>query len=268
VYLHFLTALRLGLRSRSFLALALIGLLAVAGGLLASQFSARQPATVAMDVGISAVRLIAVLLALFWAQELFARDRERRVLATVLSYPVSRVGYLVGRFLGVAALSAIALAGFAALLAGLAWATGLDQGPANPVQGGLALVPLLVYLWLELLVITAFAWLIAALSTTPFLPFLLGLAFAWVGRSLAPVLGYLSAARGGTMTDIRDQLGPALEALLWLLPDLSRLDLRAGVLYGQWPDAVTLSLATANALGYAALLLGLAIWRFNHRELA
>jgi ABC-type transport system involved in multi-copper enzyme maturation permease subunit len=268
VYLHFLTALKLGLRSRSFLALALIGVLAMGGAILASQFSGRQPAAVAMDVGISAVRVIAVLVALFWAQELLGRDRERGVLATVLSYPVSRVGYLFGRFLGVSFLLALTLTGFAGLLAALGWVAGLGYEQSSPVRADLALIPFILFLWLELVVITAFTWLMTALTTTPFLPFLLGMAFTWVGRSLAVVLGYLAVARGGTMTEMQDHLGVVLEALLWLLPDLSRLDLRTGVLYGQWPDFMTLVLTAANALGYAAILMGLAIWRFNHREQA
>jgi len=268
VYLHFLTAMRLGLRSRSFLALMLIGLFAMAGALLTSQFSGRQPATVAMDVGISAVRIIAVLLALFWTQELFTRDREQGVWAAVLSYPASRISYLLGRFFGVAALLALALTGFGLLLAGLGWAAGLSYEQATPVHIGIALLPLTAYLWLEILVVTAFAWLITALSTTPFMPFLLGLAFAWAGRSLGIVLGYLTTARGGSMAKIEENLGPILEAVLWILPDLSRLDLRAIALYEHWPDPMALFLSAANALGYSAILLGLAMWRFNHRELA
>ncbi|HKL78639.1 MAG TPA: hypothetical protein VJ985_09820, partial [Gammaproteobacteria bacterium] len=63
-------------------------------------------------------------------------------------------------------------------------------------------------------------------------------------------------------------LSPVLEALLWLLPDLSRLDLREGILYGQWPDPSVLALSALNAIGYIALLLGLAVWRFNRREFA
>lgn len=264
---HLQTAWRLGLRSRSFLALVLVGVLALAGGLVAAEFSGRQPATVAVDVGISAVRIIGLLLALFWAQELFARDTEQRVLHTVLSYPARRGDYVVGRFLGVAALLVLALAGLGAVLALVGWLAGLGYAQSTPVNLGPALLPLGVYLWLDLLVVTAFAWLMASLSTTPFLPFALGLAFAWAARSVGPVLGYLAAGKG-ILADLRGPLYPVLDGLLWVLPDLSRLDLRPAVLYGQWPDAGFLGLAALNAVGYMVLLLGLAVWNFNRREFA
>ncbi|MFP4561478.1 MAG: hypothetical protein ACLFRB_00955 [Thiohalorhabdus sp.] len=267
MYLHFLNGLRLGLRSRSFLGLALVGVLALGGALLAAEFSGRQPATVALDVGISAVRIIGVLLALFWVQELFTRDTEQRVLHTVLSYPTRRADYVLGRFGSVAVLLALALAGSGVLLALVGWLAGLGYSQPTPVSAGLSLVPLGLYLWLDLLTITAFAWLLTTLSTTPFLPFALGAAFAWAARSLAPVLGYLVAGQG-VMEDLRGELYPVLNGLLWLLPDLSRLDLRPAVLYGQWPDPGFLGLAALNTLGYIALLLGLAVWGFNRRELA
>jgi len=68
------------------------------------------------------------------------------------------------------------------------------------------------------------------------------------------------------MRALREDLGGSLTALQWALPDLSRLDIRAGLLYGQWPPASDLLAGATMALGYTALLLGLAIWRFNTRE--
>jgi ABC-type transport system involved in multi-copper enzyme maturation permease subunit len=267
MYLHLITTWRLGLRGKSFLALVLLALFAMAGSLLASQFSGRQPNTVALDIGISAIRIIGALMALFWTQELFARDIEQRVLHTTLAYPSPRHHYVIGRFLGVALLLALVLALFGLMLAVLGAVAGLGYDDPSQTESGLNLVPVLGFLWLDLLTITAFAWLMATLSTTPFLPFALGLAFAWAGRSLGPVMGYLETGKG-VMERMRGELHPLLEGFLWFLPDLSRLDLRPWVLYGQLPDSGVLALSAANTTAYIVLLMGLAIWRFNRREFA
>ena len=48
------------------------------GAYLAAEFSGRQPGTVALDVGLSAIRIIGLLLVLFWCQEMVGKEIERR----------------------------------------------------------------------------------------------------------------------------------------------------------------------------------------------
>ncbi|HKJ87956.1 MAG TPA: ABC transporter permease subunit [Gammaproteobacteria bacterium] len=262
---HAWTALQLGLRRRSILFLLVLGMAIVFGAALFSTFSGRHPTTVGVDLGLSVFRIIGVLLALFWAQELFIKELEQGRLHTLLSLPQPRSHYLIGRFLGVALLLAGTLLFFGLLLwlLGLWLASGYKQ--ATPINNGWEWGPVLAFLWLDLLTITAFVWLMGTLAKTPMLPFGLGLAFAWAGRSLGPAIGYLFANEKG-MRALREDLGGSLTALQWALPDLSRLDIRAGLLYGQWPPASDLLAGATMALGYTALLLGLAIWRFNTRE--
>lgn len=262
---HGWVALRMGLRQRSLLLLVILGVLVLLGASLASSFSGRQPATLALDMALSAFRLIGVVLALFWTQELFARDLERGALSIALSFPRPRSHFLLGRFLGVAALLGATLALYGLLIGAAGWVGGLGYDQPNPANNGLALVPVLGFLWVDLLTITAFAWLTATLSSTPLLPIALGLAFAWAARTLGPVLGYLAAEKeGGQTTAFLDLLGP----LQWVLPGLHRLDIREGLLYGHWPPAAEMAAALASCGGFALVMLALAVWRFNQRELA
>jgi ABC-type transport system involved in multi-copper enzyme maturation permease subunit len=262
---HAWTAIRLGLQRRNLLFLLVLGLLVVLGGSLFSNFSGRQPATIGMDLGLSAFRIIGVLLALFWIQELFVKELEQGRLHTLLSLPQPRHRYLLGRFLGIAVLLGGSLALFGTFLwfLGIGVSSGYNQG--TPIHNGWPLIPVLFYLWLDLITISAFTVLIGTLATTPMLPFGLGLGFAWASRTFGPVLEYLQAEEK-TLQGIRQTFGPGLDSLQWFLPDLSQLDLRAGVLYGQWPPAEAWVGGAGMALGYTALLLGLAVWRFNARE--
>ena len=63
-----LSAGRAGLRSRSIQAILILGALLVGVAYLAASFSPRQPQTVALDVGLSGLRVTLVLFSLFWVQ--------------------------------------------------------------------------------------------------------------------------------------------------------------------------------------------------------
>src|SRR5258705_4396399 len=116
---HAIVAWRSGLRSRSFHVLVVLGLLAMGAAYLAAQFSGRQPNTVALDVGISGIRFIALLMVVFWCQELVAREVERKTVFFALAYPVPRSLYLIGRYLGVLALAACSIVILGLLMTGM-----------------------------------------------------------------------------------------------------------------------------------------------------
>ncbi len=257
-----LSAWRAGLRSRSIQGVLVLGVLLVGVAYLAASFSPRAPKTVALDVGLSGMRFSLVLFALFWVQELVGREIEKRTVLFALTYPVPRGHYLLGRYLGVVGLLALA----ALLLGLLLWIVVLNAGGAY--EQGFAVAPGGAYwatvagLWLDAVVVTAFALLLASLSTVPMLPLALGLAFAVAGKSLGAVIEYL--ARGDDITVAH--LKPVIDAIAWILPDLSRLDWRPWPMYGLAPDTAAVLAALLMAAAYCVLLLALAVLSFARRE--
>ena len=256
----------LGLRSNGLRVLFAIVFLVLCSALLAAGFSGRQPLTVALDVGFSGLRLVLLLMALFWAQELFARDIERKTLYFMLAYPISRRQYLLARYGSAAVLSGAAVL----VVGGLLWLAVSLFGSDYPqvtqpaLDGRFAAV--LLGIWLDLLVVLAFAFLLASLSTTPFLPMLLGLAFALAARGLGPTFDYLRHSQFADPEQAR-WFGPLLEyAYVWL-PDLSRLDWRPWVLYNLPADPVAALTAALMALAYVMLVLSLAGAIFTRRNL-
>ncbi|WP_130466473.1 ABC transporter permease [Corticibacter populi] len=232
---------------------------------LAANFSARQPATVALDVGLSGIRLVLMLMALFWVQELLGKDIERKSLYFVLAYPVSRGVYLASRFFAVAALLALGVLVLGLALGAVLGVLPVSYSQPTPIHLGGAYALVLLGIWLDLLVIAAFALLLCSLSTTPFLPLILGCFFALAARSLGVSLQYLLAP-GAEGTAEATYLLPVLNVAQWLLPDLSRLDWRDLSLYGLPVPWAALGWAALMALGYCGLLLALATWKFKRRE--
>lgn len=262
-----LTAWRSGFRGRGVRLILFLGLLTAGVCWLGAAFSGRQPETVALDVGFSLIRLFGALLVLFWVTELLGRDLERRTIYFVLAYPFSRSIYILSRFLALAGLAAVAVIGLG-LFTLLAWwlvtLSGYEQ--AAPVQlQGMAVPLTLSFIWLDLTVIGAFTLLVATLSTTPMLAFFVGMAFMVSARSLGPILAYLATDEPSAQK-IAVIYQPILNAIHWVIPDLSRLDIRTTILYGHWPSADVMVWAAINVACYSTIALMLAMLAFQRRE--
>lgn len=259
-----LSAGRAGLRSRSIQAILILGAVLVGVAYLAASFSPRQPQTVALDVGLSGLRITLILFSLFWVQELVAREIERRTVLFALTYPVARGHYIIGRYLGVLGLLALA----AVLLGMLLWLVVLTLGKGY--AQGFAVVLGFPYwltvagLWADAAVVTAFALWVATFSTVPMLPLALGLAFAVGGKSLGAVAEYMVNGADGDPALLR--FAPIIDAIQWVLPDLSRLDWRNWPMYGLAPDGQAAGLSLVLAASYAALLITLAVMTFTRRD--
>jgi Cu-processing system permease protein len=243
----------------------ILGALLVCVAFLSASFSPRQPTTVALDIGMSGMRFSLILFALFWVQELVAREIERRTVVYALSYPVSRGAYIVGRYFGILGLLALA----AALLGLLLWFAVLsvagfyDQG----FRPGLGL-PFwwgVFGIWVDAALVASFALWIASLSTVPMLPVALGIAFAIAGKSLGAVIQYLEHGADND-PEFVSRFAPLIETVQWVLPDLSRLDWRAWPMYELYPGGGAIAFGLLMAAGYAMLMLGLAVLVFSRRE--
>lgn len=261
------SAWRSGFRSRSVHAILLLGVLLVGVAFLSASFSPRQPKTVALDVGLSGMRFSLVLFALFWVQELVGREVERRTVMYALSYPVSRGAYIIGRYLGILGLLALA----AVLLGMLLWLTTLSIGGAGAYEQGFLLGLGFPYwltvfgVWVDAALVAAFALWMASLSTVPMLPVALGAAFAMAGKSLGAVIDYL--ARGADNDpEFVSRFNPLIETVQLVLPDLSRLDWRVWPMYELFPGFPAMGLGLLMAAGYSIVMLALAVMTFSRRE--
>jgi Cu-processing system permease protein len=263
--ISFLTsAWRAGLRSRSIQGILILGALLVGVAYLSASFSPRQPRTVALDVGLSGLRITLVLFALFWVQELVGREIERRTVLFSLTYPVARGNYIMGRYFGVIGLLALA----AVLLGLLLWLAVLTTGGVYEQSFGIAAGwpywLTVAGLWVDAAVVAAFAVWLSTFSTVPMLPLALGLAFAAGGKSLGAVAEYLAKGADGDVELMR--FAPFINVIQWILPDLSRLDWRAWPMYGLAPEALAVALGLVLAASYVAALLSLAVIIFTRRD--
>jgi Cu-processing system permease protein len=263
----FLISVRLAISAR-YIALSIFSLLAVAlAALLSAQFSGRQPATVALDVGLSAMRLLLPLVLILVVQELLSHEFDRRYFLNSLAYPRSRKSFFLSRFLAVAALMIFLLLLVSDMLALIVVLVGQGYSQLTPVDLGFGYAFVVAFIGLDSLLLTALACLLAVVASTPSFVLIGTLGFMLVARSYGAIVDLLSGDAGlvGNVEGYRAGLG----VLAYLLPDLGALDLRMLALYGKmeflptgWPWLLLGSLA------YTFTLMALAVWALQRKRFA
>lgn len=255
----------LGMRSRAVRGILVLGVLLLLVAFLAGAFSLRQPLVVTLDIGLSGIRLMTLLLALFWIQEAFARDIERKTVVLPMIFPVPRWAYVLGRLAGVCGLLALAVAiwGMSLYIATQFADWGYAQS-SRPVFG-LGYLLVLAGIILDAAVIASFALAVSSVSTTPLLPLFCGAMFAIAARAIGPIVDYLEFSAKADPV-LRTGLLPVLKAVRWLIPDLARIDFRAICLYESWPAMPEIVSALCLTLGYLFIMGGLAVAAYDKRE--
>src|SRR5690606_38364071 len=94
---------------------ALFGALMIGFTLLLGGLSAGADLKIIQDFGLGAVNALLVLLAVFLGSRLIARDLEQRIVYNLLSKPLTRGQFLIGKFLGCSAALWLLLALLSAL---------------------------------------------------------------------------------------------------------------------------------------------------------
>lgn len=265
MYWHFISTWRAGVRSHSFRALVLLSLVLMGMAYFSGTLSGRHPQTVALDVGLSGIRLLVVLLLLFWVQDLLGKEIDKKTVFIALSYPVSRSAYLLGRYAGIVCMIALAIGVMGLAVYGIVSISGEGYRQSFAVQFGARYLLVLLFILLDVMTIAAFALLISSFASSALIPFVIGAAFAFAARSFGTVLAFL-LDKQGEGADIAHIYAPLMRAIGVVFPDLGQLDIRELVLYGAPVAWSELAWSAAHALAYSGVLLVAACYLFSRRE--
>ncbi|MCC6640757.1 MAG: ABC transporter permease [Deltaproteobacteria bacterium] len=241
---------REAVRSRVLYTLLFFAVLLIGTGVLLSTLTYVERERILQSVGLAAIRLFGAAIAIFVGIGLIHREVERRTIYTILSKPISRCEFLLGKYLGLVATIWIQLVIMGLAFVAVSWLAGAPLTHQIGLALGLAAV--------ELAVIVAFATLFSAF-TTPML--------AALFTTGLYVLGHLSR-------DLRD-LGARSDdggvrlvatALYRVLPDLESFNLTTQALHALPVSGHEVGLALLYGAGYCGALLALAVVVFDRRD--
>lgn len=202
------------------------------------------------DVGLASISVFGVLMAVLIGTGLVYKEIDKKTIFTLLSKPLHRAQFILGKFLGlVLTLFVMTVCMTAIFLALLYLHTQRFEGAMLVAVG---------YIFLELVLITAVAILFSSFST-PILSSLFSLAFYLIGHlSWGLELIIRKMGPGASRTLVR--------VLYAVLPDLENFNFKTEVVHGlSIPPAIYLS-SFLYGVFYTAFILGLAVLIFRRRD--
>jgi ABC-type transport system involved in multi-copper enzyme maturation permease subunit len=206
---------------------------------------------ITVDLGLAALGLIGIAIVVLVGTQLVHKELERRTIHVVLSRPVSRTQYLVGKWAGLTATMGAAVLAMGIVLMALGASV---RGPE--IVGPIAQATLMIASANALL--AALAVLFSSLST-PVLSIAYTLGLYATGFWTADLRAF-----AGQMPGL---VGTLMRGASYVIPNLELFNLRAQVAHGEGASLLHLALALGYAGAYVAATLALAVLAFERREL-
>lgn len=243
--------------------LVFFAVLLMAASILLAQVTAGQDVKIIKDLGLAAANAIGVLLAVFIGISLVSKEVERRSIYSLLSKPITRTQFILGKYLGltftlVVNLVVMAIA-YYAVLGYLDW-----QTPALASQGWEApaadprLLKAFVLMGVELMLVTALALFFSTFSNT-FLSAGLTIAVYVIGHFNADLKNLSSLADSPVLITIG-------KGLYYALPNLTLLDIKADVVHAHAVNGQRMLTGILSASLYIGLLLTASVIVFSRRD--
>ena len=222
------------------------------------EMSLDENARIARDIGLAGISWFGSLTAIFLGVFLLYTEVQRRTIHAIVSKPIERWEFVIGKFTGMALVLSVLVALFgAAMLFMLVW-----QG----VGIGAALPRAMVLAWVEVLTVAAIAIFFSSFST-PFLSGMFALAMWVIGRLTPDIEAAVRTAGGWIRWTARIALEIVPDVHLFS-PSGRIIDGTHVTVHGDFVSWGYVAMASLHGLGWIVGLLALACVLFHRRDFA
>jgi ABC-type transport system involved in multi-copper enzyme maturation permease subunit len=216
-----------------------------------SNLTLGQRVKIMEDMGLASISIFGLLIAIFVGIQLVSKEIQRRTIYVLLSKPVSRYQFLLGKFAGLLLTIGVNVlvmtAVFAAILKAFA-----ETPPDLPLLSAILLI------FMELVLMTAVALFFSTFST-PMLSSMFTLGIYLLGHLSTDLKVYAAASKVAGVPQLA-------AAVYYLLPNLENFNIKTEVVY-HLPVAPRFYLfALGYGVAYTAFLLVAAALVFRKRD--
>ncbi|MBK9306409.1 MAG: ABC transporter permease subunit [Nitrospira sp.] len=244
-----LNTFRENLRDKLLYNLLIFALLMIGSSLILMRLTLGEFHRLILDIGLGSINFFGVLIAIFVGIGLVSREIEKKTIYTIVSKPVARFQFLLGKYVG---LSLTLLINTAIMAGGLLVVLYVQEVPIHAV-----LFKALGLIVVEFMVITAVALLFSTFSSATFSA-IFTLALYVIGH-LTPDLKAFGEKMGGLGKTI-------VEGMYYVLPNLDRFNLKGHVTHQIDVPTGDLFVIGLYGIAYTAFLLTLASVIFQRRD--
>ena len=222
------------IRDRIIYALIVFAVVMVGGALALGQLSFTEQARISANFGMAAIHLSSIIIAIFVGSTLVAKEIDKQTILSILSRPLSRTQFLLGKSLGLVMIIASLITGLSFILSLVFWGVGIPLTSAFLVS--------VFGILLEAILLMGLALMFGSFSS-PFLVVSFSLGVFLIGHWVEN-LNFL-AQKSSSVIFIT-----FAKASVYGLPNLERFNWRDTILYGNDVGIEEFSLATVYGLSW------------------
>ena len=261
-----LITLKEGIRNRALQGILLIALFSSAAFLVVVPLFAFETGKVVVDLGFAAMSLAGLGIVFFLAIALLTEDIHRRTICLILSRPISRAQYVLGKFFGLSIAIFLAVLIIALLAIFFGW-LGIQfipsMTPPRHFSWGILATGVL-FNYISLLIIMAVAFLSTVVTTNAYLSMLVTFCVYVIGHSLETIVKIVLS---GEFVKVGPMYTQMLKFFTWFFPNLSAFDLKIYIGYGLPLSASYCLWTVLYGIFYIAIVIFLTIILFKNKEI-
>lgn len=222
----------------------------VLGSKILGWISIGQDIKIVKDISLAAISVFGALIAIFVGASLVYKEIDKRTIYTIISRPMHRYEFVLGKYLGLAFLLALVTIVMTAVASGYIFVLG------GRLDGVFFMAVLLIFC--ELLLVTALAVLMSSV-TSPILGAIIVFSLYVAGHATG-ILVDLPAHFDDTWAE------KVLHLLYYIIPNLSNFNIRPEAANGVPVAASYVAWAVGYGAVYTAMLLGIAALAFEDKD--
>lgn len=245
-----LNTFRENLRDKILYNLLLFAALLMGASVLLADLTIMEHHKVVTDMGLAAINLAGVMIAIFVGIGLVSKEIERRTVYTIMARPITRAQFIMGKYLGLVITLSINVSVMSAIL--------FITMSAYRVPIHASLFQAIELIFIELLLVTAIALCFSTFSSSTLS------AIMTIGLY---VIGHLTADMKGIAGKSHNEaIKLVMTALYYICPNLEVLNIKGQAATGIPVTATYQALATGYGMLYATLLVFTACAVFQRRD--
>jgi len=240
------------IRNKILYAILAFALLVIALSWFLADLSVGDLARIIADVGLACIHIFGVVMAVFLGITLVSHEVERKTVYLILSRPVARWEFVVGKAAGLCGTLLLTTLVMAVTL--FLVHAGYRQSPEP--EAGILVASAGIYM--ELVLLTCLASLFSSF-TTPVLSAIFTLSMFLIGHVSKDLLVFGGRAASGTLRAVS-------AVLFYLLPNLENFNWKNEVVYGGARSVSVIPFAAGYLLAYSGAVLILACLIFSRKD--
>lgn len=248
-----LGAFKESVRERVLYNLLVFALLMIAAAILLGSISVGVEEIILVNLGLAAICVFGLLMAIFIGIGLVSKEIERRTIYSILSKPVSRAEFILGKYAGLLLTLSV---NTAIMTAGFYLALAFEK--KGLTLGDLSLLVAVYFILLQFAIVVGVAIFFSCIST-PILSAVFTFSLFVIGNLSSDIRWFGQQSQSLLLEN-------ATSALYYLLPNFSNLNVITQAAHGVRIPGLLIAANTCYALLYIAILVSGSVLIFEERE--